>query len=43
MLTLEELWNAPEHMGPKEALKAAKVRQAAKLAAWVEAQKAKKA
>ena len=41
-MTLEELWRLPEHQGPKEALEAAKARQAAKVAAWVEAQKARK-
>jgi len=41
--TMQDLWEAPEHMGPREALKAAKARRAAKAAAWAEAQKARKA
>ena len=40
--TMQKLWESPEFMGPKEALEAAKARQAAKLQRWVEAQKARK-
>jgi hypothetical protein len=40
--TMQDLWEAPEHMGPREALKAAKARRAEKLARWVEAQKTQK-